>query len=367
MQEHVATIHVPPQNESGSEFQGGERMRVGDLAQRLGCTLEGNPEIEITGVASIENAGPREITFFADRRYRSALQTTRAGAILVAPTEAHLRMTALRSDNPYLDFARAMELFYRPPSYPPSIHPTAVIAPSARIAERAHIGPFCFLDEDTELGRDAVLHSFVAIYRGARIGGNFLAHSHVCIREGVRIGDRVIIQNGVVVGSDGFGFARRADGSSHKIPQTGTVVIGDDVEIQANSAIDRATLGETHIASGVKVDNLVHVGHASTVGENSLLCAQVGLAGTTSVGKGCILAGQVGVAGHLTIGDGALVTAQSGVPHDLAAGGYYSGAPAMPHKLWLKVSALLPRLPEVQQTLRRLQEEIKERRAAMRT
>jgi UDP-3-O-[3-hydroxymyristoyl] glucosamine N-acyltransferase len=365
--EYVAAFHLPQQNETEGEFQGDARMRLGEIARRLGCTLEGDPEIEITGVASIEHAGDGEITFLADLRYRPALQTTRAAAILLAPAEGPVSLPALRSENPYLDFARAMGLFHQAPRYSPGIHPTAVVASSARIGPGAHIGPFCFVDEGAEVGRDAVFHSFVTIYRGVRIGDNFFAHSHVCIREGVQIGNNVTMQNGVVVGGDGFGFARRADGSWHKVPQTGIVVIEDDVEIQANSALDRATMGHTHIARGVKIDNLTHVGHASTVGEDTLLCAQVGLAGSTSVGKKCILAGQVGAAGHLIIGDGALVTAQSGVPHDLDAGGYYSGAPAMPHKLWLKVSALLPKLPELQQAVRRLQEELKEIRAAMRT
>ena len=181
----------------------------------------------------------------------------------------------------------------------PGVHPTAVIAQSAKIGARAHIGPYCYVDEDVEIGENAVLHSFVCIYRGARIGDDFFAHAHACVREDCRIGNRVLLQNGVVVGSDGFGFARETDGKWYKMRQAGITVIGDDVEIQAQSAIDRATVGETRIGRGTKIDNMVQVGHACKVGEDTLLCGQVGLAGTTQIGNKCILAGQVGTAGHL--------------------------------------------------------------------
>ena len=207
--------------------------------------------------------------------------------------------------------------FIPQPEYAPGIHPTAVIAESAEIGAGAHIGPYCYVDEDVRIGKNAVLHSFVTIYRGATIGDDFFAHAHATVREDCRIGNRVLLQNGVVVGSDGFGFARQPNGRWYKMRQSGITVIGDDVEIQANAAIDRATVGETHIGRGTKIDNLVQVGHACKVGEDTLLCGQVGLAGTTNVGNRCILAGQVGAAGHLTIGDGAIVTAQSGVPADV--------------------------------------------------
>ena len=204
------------------------------------------------------------------------------------------------------------------------------------------------ISENVSIGENAVLHSFVTIYRGAQIGDEFMADSHTVVRERVRIGHRVTLQNGAVVGSDGFGFAKQADGSWYKIPQTGIAVIGDDVEIQANSTLDRATMGETHIANGAKIDNLVHVAHAVKVGENTLLCAQVGIAGSAKVGKNCVLTGQVGVVGHLTIGDGAVITPQSGVPNDVPAGGFYSGSPVIEHKDWLKSVAVFSRLPELQ-------------------
>lgn len=330
-------------------------MKLSEIAKRLNCRLEGDGAIEITGVAGIEDAGPGQLTFLANRKYRSALETTRASAILVKNDETDVPIAALRSPDPYLDFARSVELFYQPPRYKSGIHPTAVISEKASIGDRAHIGPYCYIDDDVVIGRNAVLHSFVTIYRGARIGDDFFAHSHTCVREFCQVGDRVLLHNGAVIGSDGFGFAKKSDGTWHKIQQSGVTILEDDVEIQANTAIDRATVGETRIGRGAKIDNLVHVGHASTVGENTLLCAQVGLAGSTHVGKACILTGQVGVAGHLTVGDGAIITPQSGVPNDVPAGGLFSGSPIIEHKMWLKAVAVFSHLPELQRTVRELQ------------
>jgi UDP-3-O-[3-hydroxymyristoyl] glucosamine N-acyltransferase len=329
-------------------------MKLGEIAERLGCELEGDAQIEITNVAGIEEARAGEMTFLANRKYRPALETTEASAILIARDSSPVRIAALRSANPYLDFARAIEFFHPAPKYATGIHPTAIIAKSAKIGADAHVGPYCFVDEDVEIGRDATLHSFVTIYRGAKIGNSFFAHAHACVREGCRIGDRVLLQNGVVVGSDGFGFARDSNGRWVKMRQAGNTVIEDDVEIQAHTAIDRATVGETRIGRGTKIDNLVQVGHACKVGEDTLLCGQVGLAGTTRVGNRCILAGQVGAAGHLTIGDGATLTAQSGVPTDVPGGAIYSGYPAMENLAWRKSVAVFNRLPELQKELREL-------------
>jgi UDP-3-O-[3-hydroxymyristoyl] glucosamine N-acyltransferase len=285
---------------------------------------------------------------------------SKASAILLAPEAGPVPMAALRSENPYLDFARAIEFFYAPPQYAPGVHSTAVISPRARIGEGAHIGPYCLVDDDVEIGARAVLHSFVTIYRGARIGDDFFAHSHVVVRENCRIGHRVILQNGVVIGGDGFGFARKADGSWYKMLQSGITVIEDDVEVQAGACVDRATIGETRIGRGAKLDDLVLVGHSSSVGEDSLLCGQVGLAGSTHVGKRCILAGQVGAAGHLTIGDGAVLTAQSGVPGDVSAGATFSGYPAVENRRWLKCVAVFNQLPELQATVRDLKAQVEQ-------
>jgi UDP-3-O-[3-hydroxymyristoyl] glucosamine N-acyltransferase len=339
-------------------------MKLGEIARKLACTLEGDAQLEITGVAGIEDAKAGDLTFLANRKYRPALETTRATAILVAPDAGPVRIAALRSAHPYLDFARAIELFHAAPVFPPGVHATAVVAKSAKVGEGAHIGPFCYIDEEVEIGCHAVLHSFVAIYRGAKIGDDFFAHSHSAVREHCRIGHRVLLQNGVVIGSDGFGFAREANGNWYKMRQSGIAVIGDDVEIQAHSAVDRATVGETRIGRGTKLDNFVQVGHASKVGEDTLLCGQVGLAGTTHVGNKCMLAGQVGAAGHLTIGDGATLTAQSGVPGDIPAGALYSGYPAMDNHEWRKSIAVFNRLPELQKELRDLRAEVASLRSA---
>jgi len=339
-------------------------MKLGEIAQKLGCALEGDAQTEIHGVAGIESAQPGELTFISNPRYRQAARTTRASAVLVSRDFSSARdaglplLALLRSEDPYLDFARAIGFFYTPPRYAPSVHPTAVIAASAQIGAGAHIGPYCYVDEGAVLGRNAVLHSFVAIYRGARIGNEFFAHAHAVVRENCRIGDRVVLQNGAIVGGDGFGFAKQRDGRWYKMRQSGVTVIGDDVEIQSNACVDRATVGETRIASGAKLDDLVLVGHGSSVGENALLCGQVGLAGSTKIGKNCVLAGQVGCAGHLTVGDGAIITSQSGVPGDVPPGALYSGYPAVENRQWLKTSAAVSRVPELAKTVRQLEAEI---------
>jgi UDP-3-O-[3-hydroxymyristoyl] glucosamine N-acyltransferase len=335
-------------------------MKLGELAARLDCRLEGGENGEVHGVAGIESAKAGEVTFLSNPKYFRKLAKTLASAVFVDENVIIERapglpsVAALRSKNPYYNFARAIELFSAPAAYAPGIHPSAVVAKSAKIGGGAHIGPHCFVDEGVEIGRNAVLHSLVTIYRNTRIGDDFLAHSQTVVREGCTIGNRVILQNGVVIGGDGFGFAKRPDGRWHKIVQYAPVVIEDDVEIQANSCIDRATVGETRIRRGAKIDDLVLVGHACEVGEDAIVCGQVGLAGSTRVGKNCLLAGQVGSAGHLEIGDGATITSQSGVPSDVPPGALYSGYPAMENKLWLRVMAALKNLPEMQKTLRRL-------------
>lgn len=329
-------------------------MKLSAIASVLDLHLEnGSPDTEITGLNGIEQAGPGELTFVSNPKYASAARTTRASAVIVGEDFPALSTAMLRSKDAYLSFARALELFHPPRKYSAGIHPTAVVHVSARIGPDAHIGPYVVIDEDVAIGANAVLLAHVVIYRGAKIGSNFFAHSHAVVRENCHIGNNVLLQNGVVVGSDGFGFARTNEGHWHKIPQPAPVVIEDDVEVQANSCIDRASVGETRIGRGVKVDNLVQVGHGSHVGEDALLCAQVGIAGSTEIGKRVILTGQVGVVGHCKVGDNTIVTPQSGVANDIAAGALVSGAPAVDHKLWLKYSAILPRLPELVRAVRK--------------
>jgi UDP-3-O-[3-hydroxymyristoyl] glucosamine N-acyltransferase len=329
-------------------------MKLADIASALGARLEnGSPDTKINGVAGIDQAGPGQITFVANPKYAAAARTSKASAVIVAEDFPAIAAAMLRSKNPYLAFARCLELFYEPPRYAPGVHPTAVVHASARIGAQAHIGPYVVIDEGVEIGKNAVLLAQVVIYRGAKIGDNFFAHAHAVVREHCRVGDDVILQNGAVIGADGFGFAKDDSGRWHKIVQSGPAVIEDDVEVQANACVDRASIGETRIGRGTKIDNLVQVGHGSTVGEDTLLCAQVGLAGSTQVGNRVILAGQVGVAGHCQIGDGAIATAQSGIPSDVAAGATVSGYPAIDNKLWLKCSAVFKKLPEIAKALRR--------------
>lgn len=328
-------------------------MKLSAIASALHARLEnGSPDMEITGLNGVEQAGPGELTFVSNPKYAVAARNTKASAVIVAEDFPAIPAAMLRAADPYLSFARALELFHQPLRYAPGVHATAVVHPTAKIGAHAHIGPYVVVDEHVEIGANAVLLAHVVIYRGVNIGDNFFAHAHSVVRENCRVGNNVLLQNGVVIGADGFGFAKTHEGHWHKIPQPAPVVIEDDVEVQANSCIDRASVGETHIGRGVKVDNLVQVGHGSRVGEDALLCSQVGLGGSSEIGNKVILTGQVGVVGHCKVGEGAIVTPQSGVANDIAAGALVSGAPAVDHKLWLKYSALLPKLPEIARAVR---------------
>jgi len=317
------------------------------MAAALGCTLQGNGNVEIHGVAGIEEARAGQLTFVSNPRYAAKAKTTSASAVIVTTNFPELSSTTLRTANPYLAFARAVEMFYKTPVAAPGISSSASIALTAKIGSGASIGPFVVIEDDVVIGKDCVVYPFVQIYRGARIGDNFKAYAHVSVREFCQIGNNVILQDGVKIGTDGYGYAKQDDGSYYKIVQSGIVVLEDNVEVGANSTIDRGTIGETRIRRGAKIDNLVQVGHASEVGENTLLCAQVGLAGSSKIGKNVILTGQVGVAGHLEISDGVIVTAQAGVGQDIEPGKIVSGSPSMDNKLWLRSTALIKRLPEL--------------------
>jgi len=330
-------------------------MKLAELARLLDAELRGEADAEMTGVAGIEEAGPEHVTFVANPKYASLAKTTRAGAVLVAPDFPEISTATLRTPNPYLAFARVIQVFYREPVYAPGIHSTAMIHPTARIGKDAHIGPYAVVGEYAVIGDYATLLPHVVIYPYVTIGDHFYAHAHSIVREHCRLGNHVVLQNGAIVGSDGFGFAKDDAGVWHKIVQSGPAVLEDSVEVQANSCIDRASVGETRIGTGVKVDNLVQVGHGSKVDANTLLCAQVGLAGSSEIGKNVILAGQAGVAGHCKLGDGVVMTAQSGVSHDVPAGKVISGSPAFDNRQWLKATALFNRLPDVIKQLQRKQ------------
>jgi UDP-3-O-[3-hydroxymyristoyl] glucosamine N-acyltransferase len=344
-----------------------ERIPLGDLAARLGCELRGDPNVEITGVSGIEQAGPSELTFLANPKYAPKIKYTRAAAVLVSEPLPTPAPASLISANPYYDFARAVALFYQPPRPAPGIHPSAWIAPTASIGTGASIGAYAVVGERVTIGRNAVLQPHVVIYEGAQIGDEFYAHSHAVVREFCRIGNRVILQNGVVVGGDGFGFAKTSQGAHFKIVQSGITVLEDDVEVQTLSSIDRATMGETRVKRGAKIDSLVQVGHASVVGEDNIICAQTGLAGSSILGNNVLLAGQVGISGHLTIHDNAVIYAQSGIGGDVPEGGVMSGSPAFEAREWLRAITAFQKLPEMLKTVRQLEKRLKQLEAASAT
>jgi len=327
-------------------------MKLKDLAGALGCLLDGDPEIEIKGVMGMEQAEAGHVTFLANMKYAPKLKKTQASAVLAAKPVPD--MATLISANPYHDFARALELFYQPPRLQPGIHPSASIAATASIGENASIGPFVAIGEHVVIGRNAVLHPHVVIYEGASLGEDVILHSHSVVREFCRVGNRVILQNGVVIGGDGFGFAKRADNTHHKIVQSGVTVIEDDVEVQSLTSVDRASLGETRVKRGAKVDSLVQIGHGCVVGEDNIICSQTGLAGSSILEKNVLLAGQVGISGHLTIHEGAIVYAQSGVGHDVPANTRISGSPAFDASEWLRAITAFKSLPEILKTVREL-------------
>ena len=328
-------------------------MKLKELAGKLGARLDPpDADAEINSVGSIESALPGQITFAVSSKYAQLAQASNASALIVDEKFPALEKPALRTRNLQFAYARAVEILHVLPQEKRGVHPTAVIDPSARIGANASIGACVVIGADVEIGEDCTLLPQVVIYRGVKIGKNFFAHSHVSIRENCDIGNNVLLHNGVVIGSDGFGFAKDDSGYWYKIPQTGRVVIEDNVEIQANSCVDRASLGETRIGRNTKIDNLVQVAHNCVISENSMLCAQVGLAGSTEIGKNVILAGQVGVAGHCKIGDGVIVTAQSGTHGDIPAGAMYSGYPAFDNKQWLRSVAVFMKLPEMARAIR---------------
>jgi UDP-3-O-[3-hydroxymyristoyl] glucosamine N-acyltransferase len=335
-------------------------MKLREIAAALGCRLEGDGEQEIGGVAGMEHAIPGQLTFLANPKYAHKVKHTKASAILVSEALERLPIASLVSENPYLDFARALALFYQPPRPVPGVHPLAYVAPDAVVGENCSIGPFAVVGPRARVGRNAVLHPHVVIYEGVEIGDDFLAHSHAAVREFCRVGNRVVLQNGVVVGGDGFGFAKRADGSHFKIVQSGVTVIEDDVEIQSLTSVDRATVGESRIRRGAKIDSLVQVGHACVVGEDNIICAQTGLAGSTVLERDVLLAGQVGSSGHLTVHEGAVVYAQSGIGGDVPAHARISGSPAFAANEWLRAVTAFPKLPELLKSLRELRKRVDE-------
>jgi UDP-3-O-[3-hydroxymyristoyl] glucosamine N-acyltransferase len=335
-------------------------VKLSELAARLECTVEGDGDIDIKRLAAIEDAGPGELTFFANPKYADALKRTLASAVIAAPAVSGIPCAVLRTPEPYVTFARALGLFANTSRPPAGIHRLALVEPGAVLAADASIGPFAVVSDGARIGARTILYPHVSVARDAEIGADCVIHAHVSIRERVRLGDRVVLQDGVVIGADGYGFARRRDGTHEKIPQVGGVVIEDDVEIGANTTVDRPAVGETRIGAGSKIDNLVQIAHGVQVGRNVLLAAQVGVAGSSVIEDQVTLAGQVGVAGHLTIGKGTIATAQTGIPNSVDPGSFISGYPAIPNRDWLKSSAVFRKLPELRRLLADLERRIAE-------
>ncbi|MEO6236452.1 MAG: UDP-3-O-(3-hydroxymyristoyl)glucosamine N-acyltransferase [Vicinamibacterales bacterium] len=330
-------------------------MKLSEIASRLECRLEGDGDVEITGLAGIEQAHAGDLTFFVNSKYRAQLRSTGASAVILAETADAAPCAMLRSSNPYLAFARAVELLAARRAAVPGIHRLADVDASAIVAPDASIGAFVSIGAGARIGARTVVYPQAIFGADAVAGEDCVIHARVSVREGVTLGNRVVVQDGAVIGSDGFGFARRADGTHHKIPQVGGVVIEDDVEIGANTTIDRPAVGRTVIGAGTKIDNLVQIAHGVRIGRDVLLAAQVGIAGSTIIEDRVTLAGQVGVAGHLTVGTGVVASAQSGIPNSVDAGTFVSGYPAIENRGWLKASAVFRRLPELKKALAAVQ------------
>lgn len=335
-------------------------MKLGEIAQLLEVDLVGEADTEITGLAGIEAAGPGQLTFLSNPRYQRRLRTTQAAAVILSRDIEEVPIPSLRCGNPYLVFARALELFYQAPETIPGIHPTAAVADSAELGEGCSIGAHVVIGDGARIGQTAVLHPHVVIYPFAVIGDDFVAHSHAVVREYCQVGDRVVLQNSAIVGADGFGFAPRDDRSYHKIVQSGIARIEDDVELGACTCVDRASVGETVVERGTKLDNLVQIGHGARVGQDTVLAAQTGIAGSTRVGDRVVFAGQVGAAGHINIGDEVLATAQTGIARSVEPGKKISGTPEMDSALWKKNYLLLHRLPDLVRRLRVLERKLQE-------
>jgi UDP-3-O-[3-hydroxymyristoyl] glucosamine N-acyltransferase len=340
-------------------------MKLSEIALNIDCRVIGDPNVEIFRVAGIDEAGFGDLTFVSNRKYISHIKHTKASAIILGEDLPSVDIPTLRSTDPYMAFARALELFYEPPRLESGIHSTAVIAEGVELGANVCIGAYSVIGKECRIGKSTAIYPHVVLYPGVIVGDDAKLHSNVIVREDCRIGDRVVLQNGVVIGGDGFGFAPTKDGSFYKICQTGRVLIEDDVEIGANTTVDRAAVGDTVIRHGAKLDNLVQVGHGAQVGEDCVLAAQVGLAGSTRLGRNVWVGGQAGFAGHLEVGDKAIITAQSGTSHDVPAGAVMSGSPAIENTAWLRSSAAFSKLPNLIRKVRDLEKQVEQLKAML--
>ena len=326
-------------------------MTLSDLAARLNCRLDGPSDLEILGVASLEEATAHHVALCAGAKYVAALAGTRAGAVIVPLDGPTPPCAALRSEQPYLTFARALAIFAPPTGAPSGVHPRAVVASSAVLGPDVAIGACAVVGERARIGRGTTIYPNVTIGDDTVIGEGCTVHANVSVRERVVIGDRVLLHDGAVIGSEGFGFVPRADGSYEKIPQTAAVVIEDDVEIGANTTVDRPPLGETRIGSGTKIDNLVQVAHGSRIGRNVVLAAQVGMAGSVVIEDGVVAGGRVGISDHVTVGRRARLSGGTVVSKDVEPGAHLAGYPGIPASQWRRASVLFRNLPTLKRRL----------------
>lgn len=334
-------------------------MKLSKIAAALGADLVGQGDIEIRGASGIGEAGDGHITFVADERHLRDLERSRASAAIVPLGAPALHLPVLRVKNPRLAFARMLDLLYKKPYAPAGVSERAVIGRNVAAGKDISVHPYAVVADGAKIGDRVILYPGVYVGDGSMIGDDSVVYPNVSIREGVVIGSRVIIHAGTVIGSDGFGFVTDG-GKHHKIPQVGGVIIEDDVEIGANCAIDRAMLGNTVIKQGTKIDNLVHIAHNVTVGENCLIAGQIGLAGSCTIGDYVVMGGQVGVGDHVSIGDRVMVSGGSAVIKDTEPGQVLGGYYAMPHRDWLRVQAVLPKLPELKRQIAELERQVKE-------
>jgi UDP-3-O-[3-hydroxymyristoyl] glucosamine N-acyltransferase len=332
-------------------------IRLGDLAARLQGEIEGDPERLIRGVAALDAAGPDDLSFFTNPKYRQAAEATRAGAVLVGLETRLEGRDLLRVQEPYLKLAEILEIFHPPPPRRPGVHPDARVEESARLGDEVEVAPYAVVGADAVLGSRCTIGAGCFVGEGCQIGDDSVLMPRVVLYPGTRVGARCLIHSGVVLGSDGFGFAT-SGGKHRKVPQLGRVVVEDDVEIGANSAVDRGTLGDTVIGAGTKIDNLVQIGHAVRLGSDCLLAGQAGIAGSTVVGSRVTFAGQTGAAGHLEIGSGSVIFAKSAALQDLPEDSYVAGVPAIDHRVWKRVQASAKRLPELRAEVRKLQKRL---------
>ena len=339
------------------------RKTLSDLASHVGGKVIGDGSVVIHKVSPIDRAGPGEISFLTNPRYQRFLPRCRASAVIVAPnvvnqSESNATISFLETPDPYIAFAKILQLLSPEPTYSRTISAAAHVDNSAVIAPDATVFPNVYVGARAHIGSEAVLFPGVYIGADVEVGAASMLHPNVVVRDGCRVGERVILHAGVVIGSDGFGYAGTGAGKV-KIPQVGIVVVEDDVEIGANTTVDRATLGQTVIGHGAKIDNLVQIAHNVVIGEHSVVAAQAGIAGSTRLGKNVTLAGQVGVVNHIEIGDGVMIGPQSGVGQSVPAGALLSsGLTAAPHHEWLKVMVLLPQLPKLWSTVRNLEKQL---------